>query len=177
MSYLDFDKVKADVSIEQAVDMLGLTLTKRGDQYRGVCPICEGSKERDLVVTPGRNVFYCFRAKTGGDQIGLVSHIKGLPVKEAAQFLAGDVPKEKPKAKEQPSEGGFKALDYLQHDHEAVIALGFEPDVAQALGLGFAPRGILKGTVAVPLRSRDGTIAGYIGLTDVERLPPKWQLP
>lgn len=176
MSYVDFDKLKERLTILDAANMLGLAMTKRGDQYRGVCPICEGSKERDLVITPAKGVFYCFRAKEGGDLIKLASHIKKLPAKEAAQWLAGDEPKEKPKQEAQPSEGGFKALDYLQHDHEAVSAIGFEPDVAQALGLGFAPRGILKGTVAVPLRNRDGSIAGYIGLTDVEKLPPRWQL-
>jgi len=173
--FLDFNELKARVSIEDAMRLCNLDMTKRGETYRGKCPVCEGSKDRDLVVTPSKNVFYCFRAKEGGDQIKLVTHLKGLAAREAALFLNGTDPKEKAKA-DTPSEG-FKPLDYLQHDHEAVIALGFEPDVALALGIGHAPRGILKGTVAVPVRNRDGTIAGYIGLTDVERLPPKWQLP
>lgn len=176
MAYLDFEQIKAENPITTVVDKLGLTMKKSGASMRCKCPVCESTSDRNLVVTPDRNAYYCFTDGKGGDQIGLVSHVQGLPVKEAAQFLAGDVPKEKPKAKESTSEVGFKALDYLQHDHEAVSALGFEPDVALALGIGHAPRGILKGTVAVPVRNRDGTIAGYIGLTDIEKLPPKWQL-
>lgn len=174
MSFVNFDEIKAKYSLVDVMNILGLELTKRGDGYRGTCPACEGSSDRSLVVTPGKG-WYCFHAKIGGDQIALASHIKGIPTKEAAQFLAGGtVPKEKAKV-EKPSEG-FKPLDYLQHDHEAVVAIGFDPDVALALGIGYAPRGILKGTVAVPLRNRDGSLAGYIGLTDVEKLPPKWEL-
>ncbi len=173
-SFIDFEEVKKSVSLADAISILGLNLTKRGDGYRGTCPACEGSSDRALVVTPGKG-WYCFHAKVGGDQIALASHIKGIPAKEAAQLLGGGTaPKEKVKV-EKPGDG-FKPLDYLQHDHEAVMALGLDPDVALALGLGYAPRGVLKGTVAVPLRNRDGTIAGYIGLTDVEKLPPKWEL-
>lgn len=177
-AYLDFDKVKGDVSIEKAASMLGLTLTKRGEQYRGVCPVCEGSKERDLVLTPARNLFYCFRAKSGGDQIGLVSHIKGLSAKEAAQFLAGDVPKEKKPARNEKPEAsearGFKELDYLEPDHEAVIALGLEPEDARRIGAGYAKRGVMRGTVAWPVRLSDGTLIGYIGLTEAV-LPGSWR--
>ena len=172
--FLDFEELKARVTIEDAVKLCNLTMTKKGEQLRAQCPACEGSKERALVVTPAKGVFYCFTAKTGGDQIALVSHLKGLPAKEAARFLSGTVPEEKPKA-EKPSVG-FKQLDYLQPEHDAVVALGLDPDVAQALGIGYAPRGVLKDTVAVPVRNRDGSIAGYIGLTDIEKLPPKWEL-
>jgi hypothetical protein len=35
----------------------------------------------------------------------------------------------------------------------------------------------MRGTVAVPIRLEDGTLAGYIGVTEIEKLPPKWQLP
>ena len=124
-----------------------------------------------MVVTPGKG-WYCFAGKVGGDQIGLVSHIKALPAKEAAQFLAGDVPKET--APKKPSEG-FKALDYLQPEHDAVAALGFDLETAKALGIGFAPRGVMKGTVAVPLYTPGGKLAGYLGITEA-LLPPKWNL-
>jgi DNA primase len=169
-SFVNFDEVKERVSLLDTVALLGLELTKRGETYRGTCPVCEGSKDRALVVTPGKG-WYCFTGKVGGDQIGLVSHIKGLPAKEAAQFLAGDVPKETPK---KPSEG-FKALDYLQPEHDAVQALGFDVETAKALQLGYAPRGVMKGTVAVPLYTSQGKLAGYIGITEA-LLPPKWNI-
>jgi len=171
MSFVDFNTVKEKVTLLDTVSLLGLELTKRGETYRGQCPVCPNSSERALVVTPGKG-WYCFTGKVGGDQIGLVSHIKGLPAKEAAQFLAGDVPKETAPKK---SSEGFKALDYLQPEHDAVVALGFDLETAKALGIGYAPRGVMKGNVAVPLYTHEGKLAGYIGITEA-LLPPKWNL-
>jgi hypothetical protein len=36
-----------------------------------------------------------------------------------------------------------------------------------------ANRGIMRGHVAVPIRLQDGTLAGYIGITEA-KLPPRW---
>lgn len=169
MSFVDFNTVKEKVTLLDTVNLLGLELTKRGETYRGQCPVCPNSSERALVVTPGKG-WYCFTGKVGGDQIGLVSHIKGLPAKEAAQFLAGDVPKETAPKK---SSEGFKALDYLDAEHPSIVALGLSPEDAKTIGCGYAPRGIFKGKVVWPVRLQDGKLAGYIASEDVE-LPPKW---
>src|ERR1019366_207860 len=69
--------------------------------------------------------------------------------------------------------GGFQALDYLQNDHPAVEAVGFDQETAKALGIGYAPKGLMRGLVAVPVRLEDGTLAGYIGITEA-KLPPKF---
>ncbi len=175
--FIDFDELKARVSLEDAMRLLGLDLKKRGAQYRGTCPACEGSTDRALVVTPGRG-FYCFTAKQGGDQIALAAHIKGIPANEAAHFLSGTVPKEKKPANEtkpQTSEArGFKELDYLEADHDAVVAFGLDPEDAKRIGVGYAKRGVMRGTVAWPVRLSDGTLIGYIGLTEAV-LPGSWR--
>ena len=176
MSYLDFETIKAEHPIEEVADRLGLTLKQSGKQKRGKCPVCEGSGDRNLVITPEKGVYYCFADGKGGDTIALTAHVNGIGVKEAAAWIAGDtseretVPKEK-----KGSERGFKPLDYLDPAHEAVSAVGFETDDAATLGIGYAPRGVLRGTVAVPVRHDDGSIAGYIGITEA-KLPPKWEL-
>lgn len=173
---VDFQQLKSRMTIEQAVSLLDLDLKTKGDQMRGACPACEGSSERSLVVTPKKGMFYCFHAQKGGDLIELASHIKGIPVKQAAEWLAGDTSPPK-KAKEERTnrvDGGFKPLDYLVHDHEAVVAIGFEPQDAEKLGIGYAPRGLLRGQVAVPVRLADGTLAGYLGIQEA-KLPPTWK--
>ena len=72
-------------------------------------------------------------------------------------------------------EGGeqFAPLAYLDPAHEAVEMLGLDAETAKALGIGYAPKGILRGTIAVPIRLEDGTLAGYIGITEA-KLPNRW---
>lgn len=175
MPALDFAKIKEEHSIERVAERLGFKLTKHGQTFRCACPSGQGD-DRGLVITPAKQVFYSFPAQKGGDCISLVALAKGMSLKDAANWIQGDqgtVP-EKSTQTEKPSEG-FKPLDYLEPDHEAVAALGIEPDIATAIGCGFAPRGVLKGTVAFPIRDARGKLLGYIGCTDVQ-LPPKWHI-
>lgn len=176
MALLDFDQIKENNPIEQVAEQLGLTLKKAGNQLRGQCPSgAEG--DRKFVITPSKQLWYSFALGKGGDVLALVQLVNGGSAKEAAQFLNGDTaPQEKPKGlSKQGAERGFRPLDYLEHDHPAVEALGFDAEVAEQLGVGYAPRGMLKGKIAVPIRLSDGTLAGYIG-TEEAVLPPKWHL-
>jgi len=54
--------------------------------------------------------------------------------------------------------------------------VGFEPEIAKALGIGYAGKGTLKGTVAIPIRLPTGELAGYIGIIEAT-LPAKWHIP
>jgi DNA primase len=107
------------------VKLLNLETKPAGAQLRAACPACKGP-DRSLVITPAKNLFYCFTAKEGGDRIALVAHIYGIGVQEAAQFLSGTapkatVPRKNEKAgKNQPVIG----LDYLEPEHMAVEAVG-----------------------------------------------------
>ena len=176
MSYLlDFEQIKVSNPIEDVARRLGLNLVKSGASLRCKCPVCESTGDRNLAITPGKNLFYCFTWGKGGDVLQLVAHVKGISIKEAAEFLAGkpagNTPKEK--AKEEKSGEGFKSLEYLVFDHAAVSALGLEPDDAQRLGIGYCPRGIYKGKVAIPVRLATGHLCGYLAVEEVQ-LPPKW---
>lgn len=177
MSYIDFEEVKAANPIGEVVERLGLDLKKSGKQFRGKCPSGEGGA-RALVITPDKGVWYSFGLKRGGDVLALVQLVNDCSLKEAAQFLLeGTVPLEKAKksSPKRGSERGFAPLDYLQPEHDAVDAVGFPVEVAEIIGIGFAPRGILRGQVAVPIRTDDGTLVGYIGIEEAV-LPPKWNL-
>lgn len=179
VSYIDFDAVKAANPIDKVAERLGLTLKKSGQQLRGPCPSGEGGA-RALAITPEKGMWYSFGIGEGGDVLALVQLVNGGDVKDAAQFLTQDTaPLEKAKRSSQQegseARGGFTPLDYLDAEHPAVEAVGFDPEDAAALGIGYAPRGILRGTVAIPIRREDGLIAGYIGVTEAS-LPPKWKL-
>lgn len=173
--FVDFQELKSQISIEQVVGMLQLKLKAGNNQLRGPCPKCLSGGDRALVVTPAKGVFYCFANGKGGDLIQLVSHIREVPVKEAAAFIAeragltstgtstvnSSVP---------AKDGGkvFAPLSYLESEHPAVDAVGFDTEFAKKHGIGYAGKGILRGTVAIPFRDEKGNLLGYIGITDAK---------
>ncbi len=69
---IDFLELKAQVSIEQVLQLLGVTLKRHNHQLRGACPIHKGTDQRGFVVTPAKGLYYCFGGCGGGDIIKLV---------------------------------------------------------------------------------------------------------
>jgi len=126
-----------------------------------------------LVITQGKG-FYCFRSKKGGDQIALVAHIRDLQLKDAAQWIAGrvQVPSTGNSTVPQPQGATgnetkkFGPLLYLEPEHEAVTAVGFDTDFAKKHGIGYAPKGTMSGHVLIPFRDETGALLGYVGVTD-----------
>lgn len=183
MSYIDFKYLKTEIQIEQAAHALGLKMGKP-PQMRGPCPTCKEGGDRALAINTAKQSFYCFAAREGGDVIGLTAHVQGISQKEAATWLAEQflqVPAEAGRVQNSSLNSspappaGMAALDYLEADHAAVEVLGFDVATAKALGIGYAGKGIMRGLVAVPVRLPDGTLAGYIGVTEC-RLPSRFHL-
>ncbi len=175
--FTDFAAIKASVSFADVINKLGLQPKQTGNQWRGACPFCKSGGDRALVVTEGKG-FYCFAAKKGGDQIALVGHVLDLKVKEAAEWLAGTVPVPVPNCtvprnSTSPgtvpeSERGeetkkLQPLSYLQAEQEGVQALGVSKETLEQFQAGFAPRGILRGRLAIPLRNNTGSLVAYVG--------------
>jgi DNA primase len=175
--FIDFAQLKERVSIAQCVQMLGLQM-KGNDQLRSACPQCRNGGERALAVNVSKGSYYCFSDGKGGDQIALTAHVRGCSQREAAHEMAEhfriSTPKQDEPARAQQATGGMKPLEGLDHQHDAVQVLGFEPSDAEALGIGFCSKGIMRNLVAVPVRLPDGTLCGYLGITDA-KLPPRWQ--
>lgn len=182
-AYIDFADLKARVKIEDVAKWLELELKASNNQFRCPCPGCNEGGDRALAITPAKQSFYCFAEKTGGDLIKLVAHVRGIGQREAAEEIAAAflTPKQEKCVERapEPRQSGFDPDAYaagLEHDHPAVEAVGLGAEVAKALSIGFASKGILAGTVAVPVRLSDGTVAGFIGLTEIARLPKRWNL-
>lgn len=173
--FLDFAELKELVSFSQAIDLLGLQMKQSGVQWRSACPTCKGS-DRSLVVTEGRG-FFCFTKHAGGDVIAFAAHIRDCSAKEAAQFLADGINHSSPTVPQKEVGAdevkGFTALTYLENDHAAVKAIGFDIEFCKKHGIGYAGKGILRGTVAIPLRDEDGILLGYLGIEDA-KLPPSF---
>lgn len=179
--YVDFKELKSSVTIEQVVKMLGLNLRKQGNQLRGRCPIHKGTSEREFVITPGKGLFFCFGPCGGGDMITLAAKVRGLSNREAARFIAehfGGVgaprnrtvsgngspqPGSTTAGQDQKADRILQPLAYLEPVHELVQGLGVSPEAASDFGAGYAPKGIMRGRLAIPIRDRNGRLLAYCG--------------
>lgn len=170
--FVDFKEVKERVSFDDVISFLELKLSTEGHQYRGACP-CEKGGERALVITPSKG-WYCFGSKQGGDVIGLTAHIKRISAKDAGAYLAERL--KAPEVPEKKNGEDFQPLTYLDASHELVIALGFTPEICEAAGIGFAPKGSMRGNVLIPLRLPNGHLVGYVGVQGEVTLPKEWRL-
>ena len=182
VSNVDFASVKEKVGIVDALQLLGIDgLKPHNNQLRGQCPLCNGADPRKFVVTPARDLWYSFCCKVGGDQISLVAKVKDIPLRDAAIFLSGEkepAPKRATAPQEQSERNQpLHALDYLEPEHQAVLAVGINPIVAKRLGIGFAPKGVARGHVLLPIRDEQGLLHGYIGLEEATFLPKDFQPP
>lgn len=169
MAFVPFDKVKQLATITQVGDWLGLNFVK----HRAQCPINQGDK-RELVITPEKNLFYCFGCKQGGDMIQLAAHVMQKSQKDAALDLQEKFHGYTPDKRGLP-EGG---LDYLESEHDEVVKLGFKTEAAKELGIGFAPKGTMRNHILIPLRDTKGKLIGYFGISPGTPIKlPKYLMP
>lgn len=178
--YIDFGDLKANTNIESMIPILGIPIKQQGRQWRGHCPACDSDSDRALVVTPAKQAYYCFSAEQGGDVIAFVAHILDLPMKAAADYIVSisnfaddsDPPPERVTKPE-----SFTHLDYLVVDHDKIAALGLVPETCTYFGAGYAPKGILRGRLAIPIHQADGQLVGYCGRAVTDEQSPKLMFP
>lgn len=172
---IDFQAVKANAPIKDvALTLLRFECVTEGDTLRSACPQCAPRNPRAIIITPEKNLYYCFTKKGGGDVISLVAHVQGISQRKAAELLAElYLHKEERKA---DTAGPLQPLDYLDAEHHLVSEIGFSRDVCEKVGIGYASKGLMRTHVALPIRMPDGTLVGYIGVKAAQ-LPPKWRLP
>ncbi len=172
MPNLDFAELKSRIRIEDAILVLGLKGKWQGAQFRSACT-CKPDDDRILVVNKIKQAFYCHNERKGGDAIGLLAHVRGIGMYEAAKelaqrFPAGDVQATAPQSREtrEPTRAPFDPEKYFAdlnpHD-PALEPLGLDLNVIANFG-GFCTKGVLRGTLALALRRPDGTTFAFVGL-------------
>jgi hypothetical protein len=202
MPFINFEDVEQLADIEQLADMLGLKAKQSGRQLRCSCPV-HGGDDRTLAITPdvrskrgSVGVFFCQKAQSGGDRIGLVAHCMDMGQQDAAFFIAEQYGTSKgtvdstvsartaPKnTVPQKTEGranvpnSKKEVEFNPAVFAAklvfsdeVAALGLTEQDAARLGIGFT-----RGRVYFPMKDDTGFICGFIGFADGQlKMPPKW---
>jgi transposase len=91
---IDYSALRAQVTIEQALDRLGwlARLKRHGVQLRGPCPVHAKAQDtiRSFSADRRKNVFRCFHPQCAaqGNVLDLWAAVQRLPLYEAAQHLA-----------------------------------------------------------------------------------------
>ncbi|MDP2367254.1 CHC2 zinc finger domain-containing protein [Rhodoferax sp.] len=177
MSFVDFAELKTRVPIEDVLTWLGIETKKASNgQLRGCCPIHGGNSPREFVVTPSKGLYFCFAGCGGGDIIKLVANHRKIGTKEAGAEIAAHFGKGTVTAAgnstvpgkgtvPQNEKAGFNPLTYLEATHEAVQALGVSAGTCGHFGAGYAPKGILRGRMAIPIHDKAGLLLAYCGRT------------
>ena len=167
-TFVDFAAVKERVGMAQAIQFLGLKLTKQeNDQSRYSCPACKGGNDRALSINVGKGVFRCFedKGKGGTDSIALVAHVKGIRQREAAVLLDEHFPSAKAHSATSPA----KVVQEGRAVPDIAEMLGIGPAALQALGAGYDEA---TQRFSVPLRSAAGVQFGTLGIaTDADQRP------
>ena len=189
MSDLNFAHIRDTVPILDVARWLGVSgLVERasaehGVQWVGKCPMSgQGSNAFKLAVR--RNRFICFCTdckklnKNGGDDIELVSRVKKIGHREAAealqaQFLngAGKAPANASapvSATEPPLKvATFDPRNYvasLVPDHPALKELPCSAQSIRDFDGGYCLKGVHRGRLALPFHDEKGEIVGFLGL-------------
>ncbi|MFC1743410.1 toprim domain-containing protein [Candidatus Riflebacteria bacterium] len=183
---MDFKQLKQEISIENFLVLQGLAsnMKRYTDKLVGPCPIHKGDNPAAFVVTPSKNLWYCFtRCREGGDLIRLVQRLDNLTLYQTGKYLTGLVEQQrnlktiKLKSPFHP----FRDRLYLNPGSDFLQNKCIYPETSRFFESGeYHGQGFLKGCVAVRLHSPQGQPLGYAGrrlrVTDIQRRG-KWKFP
>ena len=92
MPGVDFHRLRAEITMQQVLDLLGFQPSQRtGQQWYGACPLHGASSRRprsfSVNVAVGR--YYCHQCHSHGNQLDLWAAATKLPLHPAAVNLCG----------------------------------------------------------------------------------------
>ena len=174
-------------------------------------PTHQGEKRSaSFSANLSKGIFQCFGCQAKGNLIDFAAHMENLnpengeDVRKAALLLqerfcvapAGKTGKPKPavpavkELKEAEHKTGGPvvvnapldfALKQLDPKHPYLAGRGFSPETVAHFGLGYAPKGMLAGRIAIPLDNEKGELVGYCGRIVDDRAisadVPKYRFP
>jgi DNA primase len=93
MAGIDFALVRSATSIAEVLRLVGYRPSEiTADQWRGPCPIHGSSaKSRSFSVNTQRNLYYCFKCGSGGNQLDLWAALTHKSLYEATIDLCNRV--------------------------------------------------------------------------------------
>ena len=152
--------------VRESADIVGVIgeyveLKRQGSDYRGPCPFHQGT-HRNFSVSPKKQMYYCFVCHEGGDVFSFLTKRLGVDWPTAVKMVAEKsgievVETTSRRSEEKDDREPFwevngAAAEYFRNilwndplgeDARAYLAQrGIERDLADRIGIGFAPREI-----------------------------------
>jgi len=152
---LEFYSQLRDIIRISDIVRLRIILTKKGNEYIGICPF-HTEKTPSFTVNDSKKFYHCFGCNAHGDVIKFISENSGISYKDAAINLANDNGITLPSISS-VQEKHYEELDYIHNIldlaaqffisqlNDNVIKYltirGISSKTIQEFSLGFAPRG------------------------------------
>jgi DNA primase len=99
MPGIDYRAARADVRLAEVLAQLNFVpCSRQGPQQRGPCPLhgARSVRSRSFAVHVGKNVWYCFRCRRGGNALDLWAAATRQPLHVATRDLYGRLGREVP---------------------------------------------------------------------------------
>ena len=99
MPGVDFNRLRAEITIEQVLGLLQFEPSQRtGDQWYGCCPLhdCTSRRPRFFSVNVAIGRYYCHQCHSKGNQLELWAAVTRLPLNRAAIDLCRALGREVP---------------------------------------------------------------------------------
>ena len=151
ISQQTIDAIFNAVRIEEVVDDF-VKLTKRGVNYKGLCPFHD-EKTPSFTVSPTRNIYKCFGCGRGGNAVNFVMEHETMTYPEALRYLAKKyqieieetgVPEDYEETKME-RESLFLINQFALEFYQKQL---FDTDIGKSVGLSyFRERGLLRKTI------------------------------
>ncbi len=179
----EIEAVKKSVDLVALIRSSGVELTKKGKNYVGRCPYHHPDKTPSLIVSPDKGLWNCLGAcrnnghPSGGDAIGWLVRLKGIPFREAMTEL-GAVPREESIQEKASKDIHLPVSDLLDtvtfHYHESLLSSKearsylesrklWSPDLLKAFRVGYADGSLSERIGKAPIKKDLRTLGVFTG--------------
>jgi DNA primase len=188
--YLDVQRMKAEITMEQILRYYGIRL--RAVSYHrlsGCCPIHHGDNLNAFHVDLKRNLFHCFTHCGGGSIFDFVMKMEQLDFYSAARkiwdtfypssqrkinfFYCAKTPLARDNLLARP---GVPILR-LQPNHPYLRKRNISPALASFFHIGYCRHGIMKDRIAIPIIDIQQHIVAYAGRAICDNQSPRYLFP
>ena len=84
----DIERVKRDTDLLSLIQSRGVSLTRKGKNWTGLCPFHDDNSTPNLIVTPGKGLWRCMACDAAGNAIQFLQRHDGLSFRHAFELLS-----------------------------------------------------------------------------------------